>query len=156
MSIMKKTWKRAKKIIPGGNMFLSKRPELFHPEKWPAYFKKAKGIEIWDLDGKKYNDLSLMGIGCNILGYAEKNVDRSVINAIKKSNGSTLNCFEEVQLCEKLLEMHPWADMAKLARTGGEAAAIAVRIARAASGKDKVAFCGYLGGMIGICHQIFK
>ncbi len=145
MSIMKKTWKRAKKIIPGGNMFLSKRPELFHPEKWPAYFKKAKGIEIWDLDGKKYNDLSLMGIGCNILGYAEKNVDRSVINAIKKSNGSTLNCFEEVQLCEKLLEMHPWADMAKLARTGGEAAAIAVRIARAASGKDKVAFCGYHG-----------
>ena len=56
MTASKKLWKRAKKIIPGGNMFLSKRPELFHPEKWPAYFKKSNGINIWDLDGKKYRD----------------------------------------------------------------------------------------------------
>ena len=48
-------------------------------------------------------------------------------------------------MCEKLLSMHKWADMAKLAKTGGEASAMAVRIARAASGKDKIAFCGYHG-----------
>jgi len=141
----KKLWKRAKKIIPGGNMFLSKRPELFHPEKWPAYFKKSNGINIWDLDGKKYKDLSLMGIGCNILGYSNKKVDNAVIKAIKNGNGSTINSYEEVELCERLLSLHKWADMAKLAKTGGEASAMAVRIARAATGKDKIAFCGYHG-----------
>jgi glutamate-1-semialdehyde 2,1-aminomutase len=145
MTRSNKLWKRAKKIIPGGNMLLSKRPELFHPKNWPAYYSKAKGIDVWDLDGKKYRDLSLMGIGCNILGYANDKIDGEVIKAIKKSNVATLNCAEDVQLCEKLLELHPWADMARLARTGGEASAIAVRIARAASGKDKIAFCGYHG-----------
>ena len=145
MTKSNKLWKRAKKIIPGGNMLLSKRPELFHPKNWPAYFTKAKGIDVWDLDGKKYRDLSLMGIGCNILGYANDKIDKEVIKAIKKSNVSTLNCPEDVQLCERLLELHPWADMGRLARTGGEASAVAVRIARAASGKDKIAFCGYHG-----------
>ena len=58
---------------------------------------------------------------------------------------STLNCPEEVELCERLLALHPWADMARLARTGGEASAMCVRIARAASGKEKIAFCGYHG-----------
>ena len=140
-----KLWIRAKSLIPGGNMILSKRPELFHPVLWPAYFNKAKGCEIWDLDGKKYTDISLMGVGSNILGYANSEVDNAVKAAISKSNISTLNCPEEVELCERLVAMHPWADMARLARTGGEASAIAVRIARAASGKSKVAFCGYHG-----------
>jgi len=145
MTVSKKLWKRAKKIIPGGNMFLSKRPELFHPKKWPAYFKKSSGINVWDLDGKKYRDLSLMGIGCNIMGYANKSIDNAVIKALKNGNGSTLNSYEEVELCERLLSLHKWADMAKLAKTGGEASAMAVRIARAATGKDKIAFCGYHG-----------
>ena len=126
-------------------MILSKRPELFHPDLWPAYFNKAKGCEIWDLDGKKYTDISLMGVGSNILGYANSEVDNAVKSAISKSNISTLNCPEEVELCERLVAMHPWSDMARLARTGGEASAIAVRIARAASGKSKIAFCGYHG-----------
>jgi len=138
-------WNRAKKIIPGGNMLLSKRPELFLPNKWPVYFSKAKGCKVWDIDGKKYIDMSFMGVGTNILGYSNKIINRSVNNAINKSNVSTLNCYEEVQLSEKLIELHPWADMVKYARTGGEANSIAIRIARAASGKDKIAFCGYHG-----------
>ena len=145
MTVSKKLWKRAKKIIPGGNMFLSKRPELFHPKNWPAYFKKSNGINVWDLDGKKYSDLSLMGIGCNIMGYANSKIDNAVIKALKNGNGSTINSYEEVELCERLLSLHKWADMAKLAKTGGEASAVAVRIARAATGKDKIAFCGYHG-----------
>ena len=147
-AIMNKTdklWRRAKKIIPGGNMFLSKRPELYLPNKWPAYYSKSKDIYIWDLDRKKYIDMSLMGAGCNILGYANKSIDNAVIKSIQNSNSSTLNCPEEVELCEKILSIHPWADMAKLTRTGGEAAAATIRIARAASGKSKVAFCGYHG-----------
>ena len=145
MTKTQKLWRRAKSLIPGGNMILSKRPELFHPDLWPAYFNKAKGCEIWDLDGKKYTDVSLMGVGSNILGYANSEVDNAVKSAISKSNISTLNCPEEVELCERLVAMHPWSDMARLARTGGEASAIAVRIARAASGKSKIAFCGYHG-----------
>lgn len=140
-----KLWKRANKIIPGGNMFLSKRAEMFLPEKWPAYFSKAKGCKVWDLDGNKYIDMSIMGIGTNVLGYANDEIDNEVSKVIEKSNTSTFNCPEEVYLAEKLVELHAWSDMVRLARTGGEANAIAVRIARAASGKDKVAFCGYHG-----------
>ena len=62
-----KLYKKKKKIIPGGNMLLSKRPEMFLPENWPAYFSKSKGCCVWDLDNKKYIDMSFMGIGTNIL-----------------------------------------------------------------------------------------
>ena len=140
-----KLYKRAKKIIPGGNMLLSKKPELFLPDGWPAYYLKTKGCEIWDLDHNKFFDLSLMGVGTNILGYSNKKVDLAVKKIIKTGNLSTLNCKEEVVLAEQLIKIHPWADMVKFARTGGEANAIAIRIARAASGKDNVAFCGYHG-----------
>lgn len=140
-----KLYKKAKKMIPGGNMLLSKRPEMHLPEKWPAYFSKAKGCKVWDLDGKEYIDMSIMGIGTNTLGYGHDEVDRSVIDTISKGNMSTLNCPEEVLLAEKLIEINPWAEMVRFARTGGEANAIAVRIARAASGNDNVAICGYHG-----------
>ncbi len=136
---------KAKKLIPGGTMLLSKRPEMFLPEKWPSYFSKAKGCEVWDLDGEKYVDMSIMGIGTNTLGYGHPEVDEAVQNTIKSGNMSTLNCPEEVYLAEKLIEMNPWADMVRFARSGGEANAIAIRIARAASGKDGVAICGYHG-----------
>lgn len=140
-----KLWKRAKQVIPGGNMLLSKRAEMFLPEKWPAYFSKAKGCKVWDLDGKEYIDMSIMGIGTNTLGYGHEEVDAAVQKVVLDGNMSSFNCPEEVYLAEKLVELHPWADMARLARTGGEANAIAVRIARAASGKDKIAICGYHG-----------
>ena len=140
-----KLYKRAKKIIPGGNMLLSKRPEMFLPEKWPAYFSKAKGCKVWDLDGNELIDMSIMGIGTNTLGYGHPEVDEAVMKTVKDGNMSTLNCPEEVYLSEKLIDMHPWADMVRFARSGGEANAIAIRIARAAAGKDNVAICGYHG-----------
>jgi glutamate-1-semialdehyde 2,1-aminomutase len=140
-----KLWKRAKNIIPGGNMLLSKRSEMFLPDQWPAYFSKAKGCQVWDLDGNEFTDMSIMGIGTNTLGYGHPEVDQAVLATVAAGNMSTLNCPEEVYLAERLIELHPWAAMARLARTGGEANAIAIRIARAASGKDKVAICGYHG-----------
>lgn len=140
-----KLWKRAKQIIPGGNMLLSKRAEMFLPNHWPAYFMKAKGCKVWDLDGIECIDMSIMGIGTNILGYGHPEVDDAVRKTIEAGNMSTFNCPEEVYLAEKLLALHPWADMVQLARTGGEANAVAIRIARAASGRDKVAICGYHG-----------
>lgn len=145
MGTGQKLWKRAKAVIPGGNMLLSKRAEMFLPEQWPAYFSKAKGCQVWDMDGKQYTDMSIMGIGTNILGYGHPEVDAAVQQTVVAGNMSTFNCPEEVYLAEKLMELHPWADMARLARSGGEANAIAIRIARAASGRDKVAVCGYHG-----------
>ncbi|MCX6809667.1 MAG: aminotransferase class III-fold pyridoxal phosphate-dependent enzyme [Candidatus Berkelbacteria bacterium] len=138
-------YKKAKKIIPGGTQLLSKRPEMFLPDFWPAYYSKAKGCKVWDLDGKKYTDMSYMGIGANILGYANEKVNQAVKKAIEQSNMCTLNAPEEVELAQLLINLHPWAQMARFARSGGEAMAIAVRIARAATGKDKVLFCGYHG-----------
>jgi glutamate-1-semialdehyde aminotransferase len=140
-----KLYRKAKKIIPGGNMLLSKRPEMFAPDIWPSYFSKAKGINVWDLDGNKFTDFSIMGIGTNILGYGRKEVDEAVMQTIRSGNLSTLNCPEEVELAEKLVEINPWSSRVRFARTGGEANSIAIRIARAATNRDKVAVCGYHG-----------
>jgi glutamate-1-semialdehyde 2,1-aminomutase len=145
MGTGQKLWKRAKSHIPGGNMLLSKRAEMFLPEQWPAYFSKAKGCRVWDLDGNMFEDVFLMGIGTNTLGYGHDEVDAAVRATVDAGNMSTFNCPEEVSLAEKLIELHPWADMARFARSGGEANAIGIRIARAASGRDKVAICGYHG-----------
>ena len=138
-------WRRAVRAIPGGNGLLSKRPDRYLPDIWPTYFSRAKGIEIWDLDGNRFIDMAQMGIGAAILGYCNKEVDSVVIEAINKSVSTTLNVSEEVYLAEKLLELNPFAGGVKFARTGGEAISIAIRIARAFSGKDKVAFSGYHG-----------
>ncbi len=138
-------YKRARRIIPGGTQLLSKRPEMFHPSEWPAYFSKARGAEVWDLDGRRYVDMSYGGIGACVLGYADPDVDEAVRAAIAAGSASTLNCAEEVELAELLCELHPWADMVRYTRCGGEAMAAAVRIARAKTRRDKIVFCGYHG-----------
>ena len=138
-------WNKAKKLIPGGNVFLSKRPELFLPNYWPTYYKKSKGCQIWDLNGRKFFDFSLMGVGTNILGYAYDKIDNEIKKAVDNGNMSTLNSYDEIKLSESLLNIHKWADMVKFARSGGEANSIAVRIARASTSKQDIAVCGYHG-----------
>jgi glutamate-1-semialdehyde 2,1-aminomutase len=140
-----KLWKRAKTLIPGGNMLLSKRAEMFLPEQWPAYFSRTSGCQVWDIDGNRYRDMSLMGVGSNTLGYSHPEVDAAVLQCVRDGNLCTLNAPEEVYLAERLVQMHPWADMARFSRSGGEANAIAIRISRAAAGRDGVAICGYHG-----------
>ncbi|MGB9855722.1 MAG: aminotransferase class III-fold pyridoxal phosphate-dependent enzyme [Caldisericum exile] len=135
----------ARTRIPGLSQLLSKRPDLFSYGIWPCYFTRAKGVEIWDLDGNHYIDMSISGIGANVLGYADPDVDKAVKEAIDKGVSSSLNCPEEVELADLLCELHPWAQKVRFARTGGEAMAIAVRIARAYTERDKIAFCGYHG-----------
>ena len=140
-----KLWRNAKRLIPGGSMLLSKNPDRYLPNLWPAYYERAKGCHIWGLDGKKYLDMSNMGVGTNVLGYSNKKIDNRVTMNIKKSNLTTLLCPEEVELAEKLIELHPDFHMVRFARTGGEANAIAVRIARNFVKSDKIAICGYHG-----------
>jgi len=145
MNKSQELYKKAKLLIPGGTQLLSKRPEMFLPGQWPSYYSKAKGCEIWDLDGNKYIDMSYMGVGACTLGYADDDIDFAVKDAIDKGNLTTLNVPEEVELAELLCKLHPWANMARFARTGGEACAVAIRIARAYSKKDVVLFSGYHG-----------
>lgn len=140
-----KLWARAKQIIPGGNMLLSKRAEMALPDQWPAYYSRTKGAQVWDMDGVEYTDMFLSGVGTNTLGFSHPEVDAAVMQVVQDGNLSTLNAPEEVYLAERLIDMHPFAEMARFCRSGGEANAVAVRIARAASGRDKVAFCGYHG-----------
>ncbi len=140
-----KLWKKANNLIIGGNMLLSKNPNLFLPKKWPTYYQKSKGVNLWDLDGKKYTDMSLMGVGTNILGYSNSYIDNAVKKVILNGNLTTLNCPEEVELAERLISLHPWAEKVKFARSGGEANTIAMRLARTVSKKQNVAFCGYHG-----------
>jgi glutamate-1-semialdehyde 2,1-aminomutase len=136
---------RARRLMPGGTQLLSKRPELFLPEHWPAYYSRAQGAETWDLDGNRYVDVSHFGVGTCVLGFADPDVDAAVLAAVRAGTMSSLNCPEEVELAELLIELHPWAEMVRFSRCGGEAMAIAARIARAATGRDKIAFCGYHG-----------
>ena len=138
-------YNKAKSLMPGGTQLLSKRPEMFAPDLWPAYYKKAQGCKIWDLDDRCYTDMSIMGVGAAILGYADPDVDEAVIGAIRNGVTSTLNCPEEVELAELLIELHPWAGMVRYARSGGEAMSLAVRIARAHTQRDIVMFSGYHG-----------
>lgn len=135
----------AKKRIPGMTQLLSKRPDMFSEGVWPGYYSKAKGVEVWDLDGNKYIDMSIGGIGANVLGYADPDVDLAVKEAIDNGASSSLNCPEEVELADLLCDLHPWAEKVRYTRCGGEAMAVAVRIARAYTGRDMVAVCGYHG-----------
>lgn len=145
MDAGQKLYREAKKRIPGGTQLFSKRPELLLPDLWPAYYSKAKGCRVWDLDGRVYRDMSYMGVGSCVLGYADAEVDGAVRKVIQDGGMSTLNAPEEVTLAKELIRIHPWAGMARFARCGGEAMTIAVRIARAARRKDKILFCGYHG-----------
>ncbi len=137
--------KLAKKMIPGGNQLLSKRSEMFLPGLWPAYYKKAVGCKIWDMDNKQYYDFAGMGVTCCTLGYGNKLLNKKIIASLKKGNMATLNAYEEVDLAKEFLKIHKWANMAKFCKSGGEASLVSIRIARAFSKKQNIAFCGYHG-----------
>ncbi|MEX2512464.1 MAG: aminotransferase class III-fold pyridoxal phosphate-dependent enzyme [Cyclobacteriaceae bacterium] len=138
-------YRHAKSRIPGGVHLLSKRPENLAPGHWPPYFSEARGSEVWDLDGRHYYDFSTNAVGSCLLGYAHPAVNQAVMRRIRLGNMCSLNPPEEVALADELCALHPWADQARLARGGGEACAVAVRIARATTGKSLVGICGYHG-----------
>jgi len=138
-------YRRAKALMPGGTQLLSKRPEMFAPDVWPSYYSRAKGCRVWDLDDREFIDMAIMGIGAAIIGYADDEIDGAVIEAIERGVMTSLNCPEEVELAEALIELHPWFDMVRYARSGGEGMGMAVRIARAHTKRDVVLFSGYHG-----------
>ena len=138
-------YRHARTRIPGGTQLLSKRPEKFLPKLWPSYYSRAKGCEVWDLDGRRLIDVTIHSVGNSLLGFADDDVNAAVKDAIDRGNMSSLNSPAEVELADLLCKLHPWADKVRYARAGGESMSIAVRIARAFTGRDKIAFCGYHG-----------
>jgi glutamate-1-semialdehyde 2,1-aminomutase len=138
-------YREAKALIPGGTQLLSKRPEMFAPGQWPAYYDQAIGCEVVDTDGRRFVDMSHCGILSCILGFADPDVNAAVIRRVSLGNMATQQTADEVELAKLLVQIHPWAQQARFTRGGGEAMAVAVRIARAATGRDRVAVCGYHG-----------
>ena len=151
---MKSLWQRANQLIPGGNHLFSKTPDRYCPGQWPPYYKRAQGITIETPDGKIYKDFSVMGAGNSTLGYGDPDVDNAVHDAISRSNVSTLNCEEEVELAEMVLKINPKMDLVRFGRSGNDACQIALRIAREYSGKREFAICGYHGWEIGHPPQL--
>ncbi len=136
---------KAERLIPGGNSLLSKRKQMFSPSKWPSFFESAYGIKVIDIEGKEFMDFSHFSVGTCTLGYANQEVNEEVIKAVTKGNMATLNAYEEVDMADRLTQMHPWSSMVRFAKTGGEANAIAIRISRAFNNKEKIIVHGYHG-----------
>ncbi len=137
-------YQHAREIIPGATQLVSRRPTRYAFGASPVFVKSGSGARVIDVDGNEYIDW-VSGIGAIILGYCDPVVDQAVIEQISKGTVFSLTHELEVELAEELIKRVPCAEMVRYARTGGEACAIAVRIARGATGRDKILFCGYHG-----------
>jgi glutamate-1-semialdehyde 2,1-aminomutase len=135
---------RAVQLIPGGTQLVSRRPTRFAAGVSPAYYSRAKGSRFWDVDGNEYIDW-VSGIGAIILGYGDEAVDEAVREQISRGPTTSINSELEVELAEELVRTIPSAQMVRYAKCGGEACAVAVRIARGTTGREKILFCGYHG-----------
>jgi glutamate-1-semialdehyde 2,1-aminomutase len=131
-------------LIPGGTQLISRRPTRFACGVSPVYAASGKGARIRDVDGHEYIDW-VSGIGAIILGYCDGVVDAAVCEQISRGINFSISHELEIELAEELIRTIPCAEMVRYAKCGGEACAIAVRIARGATGRDKVLFCGYHG-----------
>ncbi len=139
-----KLYDRALKCIPGGTHLFGRRAELAAYGVSPIYSERQERGRFWDVDGNEYIDL-LMGAGAVLLGHAYPPVVEAVCEQAAKGTGVTINHPLEVELAEELIEIIPCAEMVRFCKGGGEADAIAIRIARGATCRDKIAFCGYHG-----------
>jgi glutamate-1-semialdehyde 2,1-aminomutase len=137
-------WRRARQSISCGTGLQSKRAESFDPASWPSYFSRASGSYVWDTAGRRYLDFT-GGVGAILLGHGDPDVNAGVHRRVTLGSYCTLASPDEIALAELLLQLHPWAGKVRYARGGGEALSLAVRIARAATGRSGIAFCGYHG-----------
>ncbi len=133
-------FRRALELIPGGTQLVSRRPTRFANGVSPTYAVRARGARFWDVDGHEYIDW-VSGIGAILLGYADPVVDEAVKRQIDSGTMYSVNHELEIELAEELVRSIPCAEMVRYAKCGGEACAMAVRIARGATGRDKVLFC---------------
>ncbi len=136
---------RAERVIPGGCSTESKRPEaLFGSDAGPAFFRSASGAEIVDVDGCRVVDFA-MALGPCLLGYNPPVVVEAVERALAAGIVSVLSSPLEVETAELLVSLFPGIDRVRFLKSGADAAAAAVRLARAFTGRDTVLGCGYFG-----------
>lgn len=141
-------WERAKAVIPLGTQTLSKAPDRFVFGVTPKFIASGKGSRVKDVDGNEYIDYPC-GLGAVILGHAYPDVVNEVCQAIQEyGNIFTLMSPYEVVLAEMLLSIVPCAEMVRFAKNGGDATMGAIRIARAYTSREHIAYCGYHG-----CHD---
>ncbi len=139
-----KFYNKAIKIIPGGSQTFSKGPSQFTNNFAPKYLKKGKGCNVWDVDNNKYIDY-VMGCQPLILGYSDQDVNRAVSDQLKIGSTFSLMNKLEIDVAELLVKHIPSAEMVRFGKNGGDATTIAIKISRAITGKQKIAFCGYHG-----------
>ena len=137
-------WKEAQYLMPGGTQLMGRRPQLFAFGVTPILAERAEGAYFWDVDGNRYLDTS-MSLGAVLLGYCDPDVENAVDEQQKKGTIFPILHPVEIEMARLVTEVVPCAEMVRFGKSGGEANAVVVRIARAFTGRDKVAFCGYHG-----------
>lgn len=135
---------RSKKVIPSCTQTFSKGYTQYPMGASPLFLEKGKGAYVWDADGNEYIDYPL-ALGPNILGYGNPAVDAAVAKQWKKGASFSLPHRLEVEVAEMLVERIPCAEMVRFGKNGSDATSGAVRLARAVTGREHVAFCGYHG-----------
>jgi len=139
-----KEFGRASQLVPGGGP-PSRRPSFFVPGEYPIFFDGGKGGRIKDIDGNEYIDY-LCAYGPNMIGYRESEIDEAVIGQIREKGFCfSLGQVYENQLAEKLRTLVPCAEMSLFVISGSDGTTVAVRLARAYTGRTKVMRCGYHG-----------
>ena len=137
-------YQRAGELIPGWTQLISRRASQFAYGASPIYAQRAKGARFVDVDENEYIDW-VSAVGAIILGYADDVVDDAVRTQISLGSLYSLNNPLEIELAEELCHTIPSAEMVRYTKGGGEACAVAARIARGVTGRDKILFCGYHG-----------
>ena len=135
---------RAESIIPAGSQTFSKGVTQFVEGFAPKYLHRGKGAKVWDVDGNEFLDY-IMACHPLILGYADDDVNRAVIEQLELGSTFSLMNELEVDVTELLIETVPCAEAARFGKNGADATSVGVRIARAVTGRDHIAYCGYHG-----------
>ena len=134
----------AKKIIPAGTQTYSKGVSQFVEGFSPKYLDHGKGAYVWDVDGNKYLDY-IMGCHPLVLGYSDPDVNAAVIKQLEKGSTFSLMNELEVSVSKLLVDIIPCAEMVRFGKNGADATTAGVRVARAVTGRDHIAYCGYHG-----------
>lgn len=140
----KKLLARAEQVIPRGAQTLSKAPDQFVRGVSPYAIERAEGCRVWDVDGNKYLDLT-SSLGAIILGHRHPVVERAVQAQRERGVIFGLPGDLEVVLAERLQKILPHAEMVRFGLNGSDVTTAAIRVARAYTGRDHIAKCGYHG-----------
>jgi glutamate-1-semialdehyde aminotransferase/spore coat polysaccharide biosynthesis protein SpsF (cytidylyltransferase family) len=135
---------RAGRVIPSYTQTFSKNPGQFVQGAMPVYLQRGQGAHVWDVDGNEYVD-TILGLGPIILGHNHPAVTGAITRQLAEGTALSLPHPVELEVAEELCAVIPCADMVRFGKNGSDVTAAAVRLARAHTGRDVIACCGYHG-----------